>query len=429
MKAIPVASQMSSLPPLSKRQAAAMLLQRRRAAERLTSFAQYVDIPGVPLPDEVEDSDDTRYQVVETDLAPHHILILENCQALVDRQLLYYIDEDGECWPYHDGCGYAKQTCMRLMLMFPPGAAKSTYASVVFPVWDMGRNPGQEIILTGYGDTICKKHGKRARQICASSGYRAVFGFNVNPDTRAADNWETQNKSSYKSAGILSGLTGFRCDGLVWDDLVKGRKEADSITICEDTWNAYLDDARSRKKPTAWEVGIGTRWSENENMGRILPDGYAGESGFMQCRDGNAWYVLCIAAECERLDDPLGREVGDMLWPEWFTEEYWADKRINPRSWSSLYQQRPSLDTGLYFKREWHRTYNTLPKEINYYLSFDPAVSEINSMASLSGMNRVRDRPDSNRVSSSYSSMYSTNLVYLGSSLTTSQRFLSTCSS
>jgi predicted phage terminase large subunit-like protein len=374
-----------------------MLLQRRRAKENLTDYARFIDIPGVPLPDidpldddnwtedehgrlglEVDQVVDSEFLVVETELSQHHELILDTCQDLVENNLRYYVDDDGDCWEHTQDTPdhYGYHICRRVMLMFPPGSAKSTYASVVFPTWQMGNNPGQEIILTGYGDVICKRHGKRARQICAGHSYNAVFGFNVDPTTRAADNWETANKSSYKSAGILSGITGFRCDGLIWDDITKGRKEADSVTIREDTWNAYIDDARSRKKPKAWEVGIGTRWHEDETMGRILPEGYAGESGYMQCRDGNVWYVLCVPAECESETDPIGREIGEMLWPEWFTEDFWADKRVNPRSWASLYQQRPALEEGLYFKREWDRRWNQLPDNLNRYISFDPAVSE-----------------------------------------------------
>ena len=371
-----------------------MLLQRRRAKERLTDYARFIDIPGVPLPEvdvrddtewsedehgrlglELDQVVDTDFLAVETELADHHVLVLDACQDLVDNQLRYHYDLDGQVQPGPDPDTGAYLVCRRVMLMFPPGSAKSTYASVVFPTWQMGREAGQEIILTGYGDVICKRHGKRARQICASNSYQAVFGFNVDPATRAADNWETLNNSSYKSAGILSGITGFRCDGLIWDDITKGRKEADSVTIRNDTWNAYIDDARSRKKPGAWEVGIGTRWHEDETMGRILPEGYAGESGYMDCRDGNVWYVMCVPAEAERTDDPLGREIGEMLWKEWFTVEFWADKRVNPRSWASLYQQRPSLEEGLYFKKEWFKTYTDLPSNCDFYIAFDPAVT------------------------------------------------------
>jgi predicted phage terminase large subunit-like protein len=265
--------------------------------------------------------------------------------------------------------------CRRVMIMMPPGSAKSTYGTVVFPVWDMGRVPDQQIILTGWGDPICRKHGKRARAICEQPLYKAVFNTAIDPDTRAAEDWSLMNGSNYKSSGINSGVAGFRCDGLVWDDLTKSRKEADSKTIRDDIYNAYIDDARSRKKPDAWEVGIGTRWHEDEIMGRLLPEGYAGESGYLRCRDGNVWLVICLAAECERLDDPLGREIGEMIWPEWFGEEYWAEKRMNARSWGSLYQQRPAPEQGIFFQRDWFKRYTVLPDGDNY-IGLDPAVTD-----------------------------------------------------
>jgi len=265
--------------------------------------------------------------------------------------------------------------CKRVMIMMPPGSAKSTYASVVFPTWQMGRRRDQEVILTGWGDPICRRHGKRARTICKSPLFSAIMSSGLDPNTRSAEDWALVNGSSYKSSGINSGVAGFRCDGLVWDDLTKNRKEADSETIRNDVYNAYIDDARSRKKPDAWEVGIGTRWHEDETMGRILPEGYAGESGYVECRDGNVWLIICLAAECERLDDPLGREVGDMIWPEWFGEGYWAEKRVNPRSWGSLYQQRPAPEEGIFFKKEMFKRYEVLPEGDNYF-GLDPAVTD-----------------------------------------------------
>jgi hypothetical protein len=269
--------------------------------------------------------------------------------------------------------------CRRVMFMLPPGSAKSTYASVVFPTWQMGKLKAFETILTGWGDPVCRRHGKRARQICKSPQFSELFGSQLDPNTRSAEDWALGNGSSYKSSGINSGIAGFRTHGLVWDDLTKNRKEADSEGIRNDVYNAYIDDARSRKTPTAWEVGIGTRWHEDEIMGRILPEGYNGESGFMECRDGNVWYIVCMAAECERTpaEDPLGREKGEMLWEEWFDEAYWREKRVNPRSWGSLYQQRPAPESGIMFKKEKFKHYDNLPENTTVYVSYDPGVSDI----------------------------------------------------
>jgi predicted phage terminase large subunit-like protein len=40
-----------------------------------------------------------------------------------------------------------------------------------------------------------------------------------------------------------------------------------------------------------------------------------------------------------------------------------------------LYQQRPAPEEGLYFKHRWFKRYRTLPEDLNFYMSFDPAVT------------------------------------------------------
>jgi hypothetical protein len=150
--------------------------------------------------------------------------------------------------------------------------------------------------------------------------------------------------------GILTGITGNRVDGVIWDDLIKGREQADSDVVRNKTWDAYFDDLMTRKKPHAWEVAINTRWHEDDPAGRILPPDYDGQTGLIKCQDGNDWYVVNLPAECEREDDILGRKIGDILWPEWFTKEMFAPFKRNPRTWSSLYQQRPAPREGNQFK-------------------------------------------------------------------------------
>jgi predicted phage terminase large subunit-like protein len=326
----------------------------------LVTFARTVEIPGVPQ----NYDDEGLIPKVETGLARHHILMLEVAQKLVEDKL---ITPDG-------------RTCKRVMFFLPPGSAKSTYLSVVFPAWVMGKYPDTPMLLTGYGDTIAKKHGRRARQVCLSAEYQAIFETRINPNTTAADNWALENGSSYIASGLQSGLTGHRAAGLIIDDPVKGRGEAESSTVQEATWAAYKDDARTRKVPTAFEIIVSTRWHELDLAGRILPERWTGESGFIECRDGNVWYIVCLQAMVEHEGDPLGRGIGEYLWTEWFNEAgdpeaYWKPFKLDSRSWGSLYQQVPTPPEGDFFKASWVQYYEQAPKHLKTYISADYAVT------------------------------------------------------
>lgn len=260
----------------------------------------------------------------------------------------------------------------------PPGSAKSTYTSVVFPTYIMGRFPGEPVILGSYGSDLPRKFGRRARSIVRQPNYVRIFDTELSKESSAADEWALTNGSEFMGTGFQAGVTGNRAFGLIWDDPIRGRKDADSPVIRNATWDAYFDDLLSRKKPGAWEVGITTRWHEDDPAGRILPDQYNGESGWIDCRDGNKWFVVCIPAIAERKDDILGREIGERVWPEWFTEDHFEPFRVNTRSWNSLYQQRPAPEEGAYFKSEWFRGYTSRPSRdtLRIYGASDYAVTE-----------------------------------------------------
>lgn len=339
----------------SPQEAAAELLRRRKARTSLAAYANAIDVPGKPASD---DEDEWLFHPIETTVAAHHRLIMEALQQIAVT-------------PYG-----------RLMLFLPPGSAKSTYASVVFPTWEMGRKPGSKIILASYGSDLARRHGRRARQIVRSPKYQGIFGAGISSETSAADEWALTNGSEYIAAGLLSGVTGNRASGILIDDPVKGREDADSEVIRKKTREAYEDDLMTRLMPGGWVAIIQTRWHEEDLAGGILPTNYAGESGDILCRDGQVWRVICLPAKCERADDPLGRQPGEYLWPEWFGPKHWALYEGNPaarRTWSALYQQRPTPEDGDYFRREWFRWYDKPPPRdtLQIYGASDYAVKGV----------------------------------------------------
>ena len=242
----------------------------------------------------------------------------------------------------------------------------------------MGRFPRTSVILTSYGDVLPRKFGRRARSIIKQPIYKRIFNCGLSEESTAVDEWALTNSSEWMAAGIMTGITGNRADGVVWDDLIKGREQADSDTTRNKTWDAYIDDLLTRKKPNAWEVAVCTRWHEDDPAGRILPEKYNGESGWIKGRDGNDWYVVCIPAQCERKDDPLERKIGEYIWPEWFPPGHFDPFKRNARTWSSLYQQRPAPETGDYFSADWLKPYYEMPEKatLRIYGASDYAVSK-----------------------------------------------------
>jgi phage terminase large subunit-like protein len=177
---------------------------------------------------------------------------------------------------------------------------------------------------------------------------------------------------------------------VILDDPIKGRKDAESKTIRDATMGALEDDLQTRYIPGAWMVLVQTRWHDEDVAGSLLPEDYAGESGLIMCRDGLEWEVINLVAKIENQqqaeNDPLGRAVGEYLWPEWFDRKHWRIYEPRPgdpnspseRRWAALFQQNPRPDGGNQWEREWVQWYDLghHPKYLNYYTSSDYSVSE-----------------------------------------------------
>jgi predicted phage terminase large subunit-like protein len=134
----------------------------------------------------------------------------------------------------------------------------------------------------------------------------------------------------------------------VIDDPLRSREDADSETNRDKQWEWWKFDLRTRLKPGAGVVLIQTRWHEDDLAGRILNE------------EAKEWEIVSLPMEALP-NDPLGRAVGEPLWPEWYTDDMRATAKRDARLWSALYQQQPTPDTGDYFRAEWFRSVDRLP--------------------------------------------------------------------
>lgn len=261
----------------------------------------------------------------------------------------------------------------------------SSYASVLAPAWLLGRNPGVNVIATSYGDDLAQKFGRRVRHICRSGDFSKVMSTTIRGDNQDVKDWSLENGSEYRASGLQGTITGIRADFLLIDDPVKNAEEANSQIIRDKIWEAYNFNVDSRLKPKGKIFIIMTRWSEDDLCGRLLGEKWKGQSGLWRTTDGLLYHVINLPLLAEHPDDPLGRKVDELLWPEWFERKKADRLRENARKggtfarlWSSLYQQRPAPNEGAilakHYWRKWEK--KDLPECSMIFLCYDTAFEE-----------------------------------------------------
>lgn len=248
----------------------------------------------------------------------------------------------------------------RLAIFLPPRHSKSQTVTETFPSWYIGKDPDRRVIQVSYGDDLAVDFGLKNRQKVEEYG-KALFGIELDNDKQAKGDWGIKGRQGYmRSGGIMSPITGKGASLLVLDDVVKNADEASSETVRERIWNEYKSSLLTRLEPDGAIILIMTRWHEDDIAGRIL-------------KEEKGWEVINLPCEAEE-NDPLGREIGEPLWPEFgFNAEWIADMktRIGSRAWNALYQQRPSSAEGELLKRNWWKYYNELPQMAIKIISVD----------------------------------------------------------
>jgi predicted phage terminase large subunit-like protein len=255
----------------------------------------------------------------------------------------------------------------RLAVSAPPGSAKTTYFSHLFPPYYLARNP-ENLVLSGSHtqEFAERKIGRKVRNLIER--HAPVLGIQIDPTSRSMSDWSLTSGGGYRAVGVGVAVAGERADlGIVEDPFARW-EDAQRPLVQEEAWEWYVGDFVPRLKPNAPRVVIMTRFNEFDLLGRIIERDEALGFKWRQIR------LPMIAEE----DDPLGRNVGDRLWPEWFTEDQVIEARSDPQKWIALYQQRPSAETGDYFKAEWLKPYTKQPdlSTLRVYGGSDFAVTQ-----------------------------------------------------
>jgi predicted phage terminase large subunit-like protein len=276
---------------------------------------------------------------------------LEPWQHIVCDRLARLPDEQGQ----------------RILIHGPPQFGKSLIISQRFPAWMLGKKPLGRVRLACYNISHAERFSKVNLSIMQSAEYQAMFPDALVPDRTTAEEWSTVARAklldanpSFKALGLGTGFTGLGVDTLIIDDPYKNRQEALSEATNVNLWGWWSDVVLPRMNPSTNVVVMFHRWQDNDYAGRLLEQG--------------GWEYLRFAAIADGGDDdPMQRELGQLLSPR-YPLAYLEDvKRKQGSSFYALYQGTPRAPEGDYFKRGWFAIVGALPVGCTFVRYWDLA--------------------------------------------------------
>lgn len=214
-----------------------------------------------------------------------------------------------------------------------------------FPEW--------RVMLASYEASFASSWGKKARDIFEF--WASYLGLRVDPSKGASEWWEIQRRIANQqwrntggamySVGVGGGLTGKGGNIVIIDDPIKNAEESMSMTMRQKAFDWYLSTLSTRAEPQGATIIVQTRWHDDDLSGRILKA--ADEIG-------ENWKVISLPALAGE-NDPLGRNVGEALWPERYDEPTLrkTEEKIGPYWFSALYQQTPIPEGKSIFQPQW----------------------------------------------------------------------------
>jgi predicted phage terminase large subunit-like protein len=243
----------------------------------------------------------------------------------------------------------------KVLFIAPPSSAKSTWNSIIRPVFHLGQHPDQSIIFMTSSDPMAQTFGSTVREaLMRNARHKEVF---PDPLTRPNRNrgWSGDGlylngsppgskDPAYKASGFGSSVMGARTHGLILDDPMDQKQAVSEVE--QRRSKAYFDQTLvPRVQPNVgWIIGAMTRFHENDFASHLIR--LAESSG--------DWLVFRLPMISEGEGDPMGRPEGELLWPERMTAEYVEAerKRMTIAEFNLVYQGDPTGIGGDVFKEE-----------------------------------------------------------------------------
>lgn len=231
----------------------------------------------------------------------------------------------------------------KLVIQAPPQHGKSLLV-IDFLAWLSGKNPDCKMIYTSFSERLGVRANLRLQRMFDGKKYQLIFpgtvinGTGKSQSVRNREIIEFGAREGYfRNTTVCGSITGESLDLGVIDDPIKGREQANSITIRDKTYDWLTDDFFTRFSEEAGLLCILTRWHVDDPIGRML-------------EHDDTIKVLSYQAIAK--NDEEHRAAGEALFPELKSLDFLEGVKrfISASSWESLYQQSPFIEEGEMFK-------------------------------------------------------------------------------
>lgn len=245
----------------------------------------------------------------------------------------------------------------------PPRHGKSRTAGNLVE-WCLGRDNTMKIMTGSYNETLSTMFSKNVRnsiQETKADENKPVFA-DVFPNTRikygdgAMNLWSLEGGyNNYLATSPTGTATGFGCDLMIIDDLIKSALEANNATVLENHWTWFTDTMLSRLEEGGKIIVIMTRWHSQDLAGRVLE----------WCKEKKKKYRHIFMKAL------LDKENKRMLCPQILSYTSYQDKisAMGEDIASANYQQEPIDLKGCLYTS--FKTYEDIPRDEKGNLLFN----------------------------------------------------------
>lgn len=242
-----------------------------------------------------------------------------------------------------------------LVINLPPRHGKSRTATQ-FVKWLFGQSIKNKVMTGSYNETLSTTFAKQVRDTILEEKTEGILCYSdIFPNTKvkrgesSVNKWalEGSEQTNYLATSPGGTATGFGCNIMVIDDLIKNAEEAFNENMLNKQISWFTDTMLSRTENGFKLIIIMTRWAKRDLAGYIL-ENYS----------------------CRHINYKAVQEDGSMLCDEILNR---ADYDFKTKSMSkeiveANYQQEPIDIKGRLYTQ--FKTYTTVPENYKYILNY-----------------------------------------------------------